>query len=74
MKNSHKIFVLVIATAGVSLNACTNQQMYDAVQQNRLYECRNQADIRDIEQCERRHSMEWKDYEQQRQSLKARQE
>jgi len=50
------------------LQACTNRQVYEAVQQNRQLECQRYPDTR-YEECMRQSETSYEDYEAERQAL-----
>jgi hypothetical protein len=52
----------------LGLAACSQQQVYDAVQQNRQLECQKLPDSQ-YEECMKQYSEPYKEYERERQEL-----
>jgi len=50
------------------LMACTNQQTYEAVQQNRLQECQKLPPTA-AEKCKEQHSQSYEDYQKNREEV-----
>jgi hypothetical protein len=59
---------VLIGALAVLLPACSNQQLYDAIQQNRQLECQKLPGIQ-YEECMKQHSQPYDEYERQRQEL-----
>ncbi len=66
LKSSFWLFAACLAI----VSGCSHQQMYNAVQQNRLSHCQEVTDEQTSLECQQQHAMPWKEYEQRRQSLK----
>ncbi len=59
----------MLAALGLGLlQACSQQQVYDAVQQNRQLECQKLPDSQ-YEECMKQYSEPYKEYERERQEL-----
>ena len=64
---SIKILLIMMVTTPL-LFSCTSRQLYNAVQQNRLQDCRQLADTQRKE-CEAQYQKDYDTYEQQRQQV-----
>lgn len=64
MKPTHALMVIV--TAAVS--ACSNQQMYDGIQQNRIQHCERYPDSQ-YNECVAQYQKDYREYERERQEL-----
>ncbi len=65
MKNIRILYIFVCASL---LIACTNQEVYDAVQENRQQECQNLPPSA-YEDCTEQHSEPYDEYERKRQEV-----
>lgn len=57
-----------ICIIGTLLVGCTNQEVYEAVQQNRQHECQKLPEPA-AEKCMEQHSESYEDYEREREEL-----
>ena len=62
--------LLALLTAALlsALSACTNRQIYNAIQQNRLNECEKMVDAQ-REQCVAQYQKNYDDYEREREEI-----
>ena len=65
MKNIRMSLIYILASL---LIACTNQEVYDAVQENRQQECQKLPPSA-YEECAKQHSEPYDEYERERQEV-----
>lgn len=64
----HRKMVMSITTLGVFLAACCNQQLYNAIQQNRQLECQKLPGTQ-YDECMKEVSEPYESYERDREEL-----
>ncbi len=64
----HKAYPLVLVLCVLALPACSNRQVYEAIQQNRQLECQKLPGTR-YEECMRQYSEPYDEYKRDRDEL-----
>ncbi|QIL91040.1 hypothetical protein GNX18_15610 [Microbulbifer sp. SH-1] len=59
---------VLMAIAATALAACSNQQLYDGIQQNRIQHCERYPDSQ-YAQCVAQYQKDYREYERERQEL-----